>query len=74
MKLSTTSTHSRNRIPRTLMGFSLLLESALELGDGLLEAGSFLHQLIDTLGGFFQPHCSFLVHILHAPGHQKQTT
>jgi hypothetical protein len=56
------------------MSFPLLLESALELGDGLLEAGPLLHQLVDTLGGLFQFHCSFLVHILRVPGHQQQTT
>jgi hypothetical protein len=38
------------------MGFPLLPESALELRDGLLEAGSLLRQLVDTLGGFFQLH------------------
>jgi hypothetical protein len=53
------------------MSFSLLLESALELGDGLLEAGSLLHQLVDTLGGLFQLHCSLLVHILRVPGRQR---
>jgi hypothetical protein len=36
------------------MGFPLLLESALELDDILLEAGSLLHQLVDTPGGLFQ--------------------
>jgi hypothetical protein len=45
-----------SRIQRTLMGFPLLLESALELDDGLLEAGSLLHQLVDTPGGLFQLH------------------
>jgi hypothetical protein len=36
------------------MGFPLFLESALELDDILLEAGSLLQQLIDTPGGLFQ--------------------
>jgi hypothetical protein len=58
------------------MGFPLLLESALELGDGLLEAGPLLRQLVDTLGELLQLHCpliSFLAHILHVPGRQRQT-
>jgi hypothetical protein len=45
-----------SRIQRTLMGFPLLLESALELDDSLFEVGSLLHQLVDTPGGLFQLH------------------
>jgi hypothetical protein len=45
-----------SQIQRTLMGFPLLLESAVELDDGLLEAGSLLQQLVDTPGGLFQLH------------------
>jgi hypothetical protein len=41
------------------MGFPLLLESALELGDGLLEAGPLLRQLVDTLGELLQLHGTF---------------
>jgi hypothetical protein len=66
-----------NQIQRTLMVFPLLLESALELGDGLLEADPLLHQLVDTPGGLLQLHCpliSFLAHILHVLGCQEQTT
>jgi hypothetical protein len=40
----------------------------------LLEASSLLQQLVDTLGGFLQLHCSFLVHILRIPGRQRQMT
>jgi hypothetical protein len=56
------------------MGFPLLLESALELGDGLLEAGPLLRQLVDTLGELLQLHgplINFLAHILHVPGRQR---
>jgi hypothetical protein len=69
MELSTAGTISRIEFP-------LLLESALELDDGLLEAGPLLRQLVDTLGELLQLHgplINFLAHILHVPGCQRQT-
>jgi hypothetical protein len=59
------------------MGFPLLLESALELGDGLLEAGPLLRQLVDTLGELLQLHgplINLLAHILHVPGRRDRRT
>jgi hypothetical protein len=52
MKLSITG--MTPRIEHTLMGFPLFLETALELDNVLLEAGSLLQQLIDPPCGLFQ--------------------
>jgi hypothetical protein len=56
------------------MGIPLFLESALELDDIPLEAGSLLQQLVNTPGGFFQFRCSFLVHVLYVFGRQRIST